>query len=72
MRQKTPFFSPLKYEKMKKKSQINSYLIKKTGDVIKKSETYKNLAFFSSTNQYQTNVEIPYHFPEFWILKFET
>ena len=45
---------------------------KKTGDVIQKSETYKNLAFFSSSNQYQTNVEIPYHFPEFWILKFET
>ena len=43
---------------------------KKTGDIIQKSE--KRLAFFSSTNQYQTIVEIPYHFPEFWILNFKT
>ena len=47
-----PLFSPLKYEKMKRKSQIMYKFIfnKKTGDVIQKSETYKNLAFFSSTN----------------------
>ena len=68
MRPKIPLFSFLKYEKMKRKSQVIYKLIfnKKTGDVIqrKKKETYKNLAIFSSTNQYYSNFEIPYHFLE--------
>ena len=45
---------------------------KKLGRLFKNRKRIRTRHFFSSLNQYQTTVEIPYHFPEFWNLNFKT